>query len=91
MTQPIVSGSEWLAGGADVHVTQPLTDAWIETEKFFGDATDSTLEAVKVAGENFADAWESTMQFGADVQTNLATIGGDIQETLAGKYDERYG
>jgi len=84
ITQPIVSGAEYLAGGADVHVTQPLTDAWIETEKFFGDATASSLEAIEVFGENTVKAWDSTMQFGADVQTNLATIGGDIQETLAG-------
>ena len=65
-------------------MTQPLTDAWIETEKFFGDATASSLEAIEVFGENTVKAWDSTMQFGADVQTNLATIGGDIQETLAG-------
>jgi hypothetical protein len=102
IVDPVVSGTDWLAGGVDVHVTQPITEgvqwwqggfdeayketelAYKETEKFFGDATDSTLEAVKVAGENFADAWDSTMQFGADVQTNLTTIGEDVQETLAG-------
>jgi len=91
IVDPIVSGTQWLSGGAEVHVTQPLTDAvistqdaYIETLKFFGDATSSSLEAIDVFGKNTQDAWDSTMQFGADVQTNLTTIGEDVQETLAG-------
>ena len=84
VTQPIVSGSEWLAGGAEVHVTQPLTDAWTETEKFFGDATASSLEAIEVFGENTVKAWDSTMQWGADVQTNIANAGDFVADTVGG-------
>ena len=84
IVDPIVSGSEWLAGGADVHVTQPLTDAWTETEKFFGDATASSLEAIEVFGENTVKAWDSTMQWGADVQTNIANAGDFVADTVGG-------
>ena len=102
IVDPVVSGTDWLAGGVDVHVTQPITEgfawwqggfdeayketelAYQETEKFFGDATASTFEAFEVFGKNTQDALESTMQWGADAQTNLSNIGGGIYETFAG-------
>ena len=91
IVDPVVSGTQWLGGGVDVHVTQPITEAWTETElayketeKFFGDTTASAQVVIDDFVKNTEDAWESTMQWGADVQTNLSTIGGDIQKTLAG-------
>ena len=55
IVDPVVSGTQWLSGGADVHVTQPLTDA-----------VASTQEAIDVFGQNTQDAYNETLKFFGD-------------------------
>ena len=66
IVDPVVSGTQWLAGGADVHVTQPLTDA-----------VASTQEAIDVFGQNTQDAINSTVDAVTDsVKFIQESVGG---------------
>lgn len=62
IVDPVVSGTEWLAGGADVHVTQPITEGVEWWTQGATDAVASTQEAFDVFGKNTEDAVASTQE-----------------------------
>ena len=66
IVDPVVSGTEWLAGGADVHITQPITEGVEWWTQGATDAVASTQEAFDVFGKNTEDAYNETLKFFGD-------------------------
>ena len=92
IVDPVVSGTEWLAGGADVHITQPIVSG---TEWLAGGVdvhvTKPITEGVEWWQGGFDEAWTETEKFfgqlGAGVEDKkqeLEDIADDIAK--AGDY-----
>jgi len=62
IVDPVVSGTQWLGGGVDVHVTQPFTEGVEWWTQGATDAVASTQEAFDVFGKNTEDAVASTQE-----------------------------
>ena len=81
IVDPVVSGTEWLAGGADVHITQPLTEAYIETEKFFGGVAEDigkTQDEIDEVAQDLADAGGATIKWLTESIGGTADWTGDM-------------
>jgi hypothetical protein len=78
---PVVSGTEWLAGGADVHITQPIVSG---TEWLAGGVdvhvTQPITEGVEWWQGGFDEAWIETEKFFGGVAEDIGKTQDEIDQ-----------